>query len=90
MRWIFRADRRIGRDCPFRNRTCMLPSPPMSERAKPTRPGDAISEGARARSTGRPKDACPYPPDSTERIEWLESYDGTPSDHGPDLPMDNG
>lgn len=51
---------------------------------------DPIAEGARARAQGRPRDACPYPGDSSERREWLEGYDGAPMDRAPDLPMDNG
>ncbi|WP_457104352.1 Rmf/CrpP fold protein [Methylobacterium sp. P5_C11] len=47
----------------------------------------AISEGARARAIGRPKDACPYPANSPERKAWLEGYDGKPNEDGPDLPM---
>lgn len=56
----------------------------------PKPPSDPITEGARARATGRPKDACPYPAGSAERALWLDGYDGTPSEDGPDLPMDNG
>ncbi len=48
---------------------------------------EVLAEGAHARAVGRPKDACPYPPDSRERTAWLEGYDGTPSEDGPDLPM---
>lgn len=47
----------------------------------------AISEGAHARAIGRPKDSCPYPAGSPERRAWLEGYDGTPSEDGPDVPM---
>lgn len=47
----------------------------------------AISEGAHARSAGRPKDACPYPARSPERKAWLEGYDCTPSEDGPDSPI---
>ncbi|GJE15119.1 Rmf/CrpP fold protein [Methylobacterium longum] len=47
----------------------------------------AISEGAHARAIGRPKDACPYPVRSPERKAWLEGYDGTPTEDGPDSPM---
>lgn len=50
-------------------------------------PAQAIAEGAHARAIGRPKDSCPYPVDSPERTAWLEGYDGTPSEDGPDLPM---
>lgn len=46
---------------------------------------DPIEEGAQARIHGRPKDACPYPRDSEERAAWMEGYDGTPRDDGPDL-----
>ncbi|MCJ2008787.1 Rmf/CrpP family protein [Methylobacterium sp. J-092] len=56
--------------------------------AKP--PADPITEGARARSHGRPKDACPYPDGSDARRAWLEGYDGTPGDRAPDPPMDGG
>ena len=48
---------------------------------------EAIAEGAHARAIGRPKDSCPYPADRPERRAWLEGYDGTPSEDGPDLPM---
>jgi hypothetical protein len=46
-----------------------------------------IAEGARARTLGRPKDACPYPAASPERTAWMEGYDGTPVEDGPDSPM---
>nr|WP_312897016.1 Rmf/CrpP family protein [Methylobacterium sp. PvP109] len=29
-----------------------------------------IAEGVRARTLGRPKDACPYPAGSPERTAW--------------------
>lgn len=45
---------------------------------------DPIAEGARARAHGRPKDACPYPAESPERVEWLEGYDGMPTGPVPD------
>ena len=45
---------------------------------------DPIAEGARARTLGRPKDACPYPAESRERVEWLEGYDGMPTAQVPD------
>ncbi|MEL6059832.1 MULTISPECIES: ribosome modulation factor [unclassified Methylobacterium] len=50
-------------------------------------PSDPIAEGARARAQGRPKDACPYPADSADRIAWLEGYDGVPAApaHDPSL-----
>lgn len=51
---------------------------------------DPIAEGARARLLGRPKDSCPYPAGSAERVAWMEGYDGAPRDHGPDHPLDNG
>ncbi|MCJ2016856.1 hypothetical protein MKK84_05340 [Methylobacterium sp. E-065] len=47
---------------------------------------EPIAEGAHARAIGRPKDACPYPAGSAERTAWLEGYDGTPAEDGPDLP----
>jgi ribosome modulation factor len=50
-------------------------------------PPDPITEGARARAHGRPKDSCPYPANSPERTAWQEGYDGTPVDRAPDLPM---
>lgn len=46
-----------------------------------------IAEGAHARVIGLPKDSCPYPVDSPERRAWLDGYDGTPSEDGPDVPM---
>jgi ribosome modulation factor len=47
----------------------------------PTSPQrDPLSEGARARAHGRPKDACPYPAGSPERRAWLEAYDGIPAE----------
>jgi ribosome modulation factor len=27
-----------------------------------------------------PKDACPYPRNSEERLSWMEGYDGRPRD----------
>ncbi|MCJ2048679.1 hypothetical protein MKL01_02980 [Methylobacterium sp. J-070] len=53
---------------------------------KPSTVG-AIAEGAHARVIGRPKDSCPYPVESAERQAWLEGYDGTPTEDGPDLPL---
>ncbi|KQQ14687.1 hypothetical protein ASF53_08660 [Methylobacterium sp. Leaf123] len=53
-------------------------------------PDDPITEGARARAQGRPRDACPYPVNSPERIEWLEGYDGAPADRSSDRPLENG
>lgn len=38
---------------------------------------DVIRQGARARTLGRPRDACPYPTDSRERRAWYEGYDGS-------------
>lgn len=42
---------------------------------------DVIKQGARARTVGRPRDACPYPRDSRERRAWYEGYDGSVWDH---------
>ncbi len=47
---------------------------------------DATAEGARARAKGNPRDACPYPPDSEERHEWFEGYDGTSVEGSPLAP----
>ena len=47
---------------------------------------DPIQQGAQARMHGRPKDSCPYPRDSKECVAWMEGYDGTPREDGPDLP----
>lgn len=55
-----------------------------------TSSSDAITEGARARMQGRPKDACPYPAGSPEREAWLEGYDGLPADRAPDSPLGDG
>lgn len=49
--------------------------------------GRVIAEGAQARAIGRPKDTCPYPADAPERRAWLDGYDGTPSEDGPDVPI---
>ena len=38
---------------------------------------DVIKLGTRARTLGRPRDACPYPTDSRERRAWYEGYDGS-------------
>jgi len=46
---------------------------------------DPIEQGAQAPIHGRPKDACPYPPDSEKRASWLEDYDGAPRDRARDL-----
>lgn len=62
----------------------------MSETQPPRPPADPISEGARARAQGRPKDACPHPANSPERAAWMEGYDGTPQDQATHLPLDNG
>jgi hypothetical protein len=45
-----------------------------------------IAEGALARATGAPIDACPYPLNSAEHTAWLEGYDGTPAEDHSDLP----
>lgn len=57
----------------------------MSQISPPPTSSDPIAEGARARAHGRPKDACPYPADSPERMAWLEAYDGIPAEGPPDL-----
>ncbi|TXN05014.1 hypothetical protein FV242_05050 [Methylobacterium sp. WL64] len=59
----------------------------MSQTPRPNPPSDPITEGAQARAQGRPKDSCPYPADSPDRIAWLEGYDGVPSGKAPDLPI---
>ena len=59
----------------------------MSQTPLHTKIPDPITQGARARAHGRPKDACPYPGNSAARAAWLEGYDGIPSDRAPDLPM---
>lgn len=51
---------------------------------------DPIGQGARARASGRPKDACPYPADTPERAAWFEGYDGVPRDRAPDTPLHDG
>src|SRR3954462_13845261 len=33
---------------------------------------DPIAEGAHARARRMPKDACPYPRNSEERLSWME------------------
>ncbi|TXN28173.1 Rmf/CrpP family protein [Methylobacterium sp. WL19] len=38
---------------------------------------EVIRQGARARTTGRPRDACPYPAESRERRAWFEGFDGS-------------
>ena len=38
---------------------------------------DIVKQGARARSVGRPRDACPYPGESRDRRAWFEGYDGS-------------
>jgi len=48
---------------------------------------DPLTEGARARARGRPKDACPYPVASPACIAWLEGYDGVPTGRIRDLPI---
>ncbi|WP_375456193.1 ribosome modulation factor [uncultured Methylobacterium sp.] len=53
-------------------------------------PADPITEGARARAHGRPKDACPYPAGSEARRAWMEGFDGAPADRVPDLPRNDG
>jgi ribosome modulation factor len=62
----------------------------MSQAHHPTTPADPLAEGARARAHGRPKDACPYPADSPERMAWLEAYDGVPAESAPDQPLYQG
>lgn len=53
-------------------------------------PADPITEGARARAHGRPKDSCPYPAGSRERTAWMEGYDGIPATRPPDAPPQDG
>lgn len=47
---------------------------------------DVIRQGARARTRGRPRDACPYPAESRERRAWYEGYDGSTWDVGTRIP----
>lgn len=47
---------------------------------------DVIKLGARARTIGRPRDACPYPSESRERRAWYEGYDGSSLDFGTRVP----
>ncbi|GLS44464.1 ribosome modulation factor [Methylobacterium brachythecii] len=60
----------------------------MAEKLDPNRVIELTREGTRVRASGRPKDACPYPLDSPERIAWMEGFDGEQADQAPDLPMD--
>ncbi|MEZ0251033.1 MAG: Rmf/CrpP family protein [Methylobacteriaceae bacterium] len=62
----------------------------MSETDPHRPPDDPITQGARARIQGRPRDACPYPVNSPEHTAWLEGYDGSPADRSSDRPLDNG
>ncbi|MGU3479006.1 ribosome modulation factor [Methylobacterium sp. D48H] len=47
---------------------------------------EIIKQGARARTVGRPRDACPYPADSRERRAWFEGFDGFAWDCGTRTP----
>ena len=47
---------------------------------------EVIKQGARARTMGRPRDACPYPADSRERRAWFEGFDGSAWDCGTRTP----
>jgi len=47
---------------------------------------EIIKQGARARTLGRPRDACPYPGESRERRAWFEGFDGSVSDLGARAP----
>lgn len=47
---------------------------------------EVIKQGARARTVGRPRDACPYPADSRERRAWFEGFDGSAWDCGTRTP----
>ncbi len=58
----------------------------MSETTPGPTSTDPIAEGAHARARGRPKDACPYPPDSEARTAWLEGYDGVAEEREPGPP----
>ncbi|GLS46810.1 ribosome modulation factor [Methylobacterium brachythecii] len=60
----------------------------MANDLDPKRRHELAVEGANVRASGRPKDACPYPLESLERIAWVEGFDGEPIDQGPDLPID--
>lgn len=57
----------------------------MTDPSDTTTAADPLTEGARARNQGRPKDSCPYPAGSRERTEWLEGFDGMPADPVPGL-----
>ena len=45
----------------------------MSEGLQPAT--GAFSEGRGAFLRGLPRENCPYPPDATEREEWLNGWD---------------
>ncbi|TXM72780.1 hypothetical protein FV226_11435 [Methylobacterium sp. WL12] len=47
---------------------------------------EVIRQGSRARTTGRPRDACPYPADSRERRAWFEGFDGSAWNPGTRVP----
>lgn len=47
---------------------------------------DINKQGARARTVGRPRYACPYPADSRERRAWFEGFDGSAWDCGTRMP----
>lgn len=47
---------------------------------------DVIRQGARARTGGRRRDACPYPLESRERRAWFEGYEGGAWDEMPRAP----
>ncbi|WP_331315898.1 ribosome modulation factor [Methylobacterium mesophilicum] len=51
---------------------------------------DINKQGARARTVGRPRYACPYPADSRERRAWFEGFDGSAWDCGTRTPRPTG
>ena len=52
-------------------------APVSADDPNPSQPTiDPTAEGARARAENKPREACPYAPDTEERHEWLEGYDG--------------
>ncbi len=46
----------------------------------PRLPEGVFSEGVDSYIRGLPCEDCPYPPDSTERDEWLKGWDNAAGD----------
>src|SRR3954447_21942358 len=62
-------------------------APLSADDPNPSQPTiDPTAEGARARAENKPREACPYAPDTEERHEWLEGYDAISTEGAAHVP----